>query len=153
MARVFVYGTLRAGGSNHARMGGARRLGPATVRGRLYSLGWYPGLVLDSSAGVVHGEVFELTSAAHLSELDAYEGCHADQAGPHEYQRVRAEVAMAGGPVAAWLWVWQPPINGARVEVAGGDWLGAAPLGGRPVGVDEALAASEAVDLGGLAGA
>jgi gamma-glutamylcyclotransferase (GGCT)/AIG2-like uncharacterized protein YtfP len=123
-------------------MNAARWLGAATVRGRLYSLGWYPGLILDAGAGEVRGDVFELTGSAQLAALDIYEGCHATQAGPHEYQRVGAEVAMDGETLTAWVWVWQPPANAARVRIATSDWLGALPLGGRPTGVDEALAAS-----------
>ena len=139
--RVFVYGTLRRGGCNHVRMEGARWLGTGTVRGRLYSLGWYPGLVLDSHAGEVHGDVFEVTAASHLADLDTYEGCHADQPGPHEYQRVTARVAMAHGPVDAWMWVWQPPADAERAQMLCGNWLDPSPLRGRPTRVDESLAA------------
>lgn len=139
--RVFVYGTLRRGGCNHGRMDGARRLGAATVRGRLYSLGWYPGLILDSNALEVLGEVFELTEPNHLAELDRYEGCHPDRPGPHEYQRVEAEVTTRHGPLSAWIWVWQPPRGAALPPAVGADWLDPLPLGRRPVRVDQPLAA------------
>ncbi len=39
---VFVYGTLRRGGSNHFRMEGAEFLSAATVNGRLYRSFYQP---------------------------------------------------------------------------------------------------------------
>lgn len=75
-ALVFVYGTLKRGGSNHRWMDGQRYLGPArTVAGHtLYSLGDYPGLVADPAdrAGV-EGELWAVDAAA-LARLDAFEG-------------------------------------------------------------------------------
>lgn len=76
MTRLFLYGTLRRGGSAHHRMSGQRFLGEArTVGGYgLYRLSGYPGLVAvpEHAAGVV-GEVWEVDDAA-LGALDAYEG-------------------------------------------------------------------------------
>src|SRR5206468_12951381 len=46
-------------------------LGPATVSGRLYDLGPYPGMVLDEAAARVHGELFALPDdPALLASLD-----------------------------------------------------------------------------------
>lgn len=76
MIRLFLYGTLRRGGSAHHRMSGQRFLGDArTAPGYgLYRLSGYPGLVAvpDHAEGVV-GEVWEVDDAA-LAALDAYEG-------------------------------------------------------------------------------
>ncbi|MEO8614231.1 MAG: gamma-glutamylcyclotransferase family protein, partial [Luteolibacter sp.] len=44
---VFVYGTLRRGGSNHFRMDGAEFITAGRIAGRMYKIDWYPGLVLD----------------------------------------------------------------------------------------------------------
>jgi gamma-glutamylcyclotransferase (GGCT)/AIG2-like uncharacterized protein YtfP len=59
---VFVYGTLKRGGSNHHYLAGQQYLGAAhTVPGfNLYSLGTYPGLVTDPAATCgVAGELCE----------------------------------------------------------------------------------------------
>lgn len=118
--RVFVYGTLRRGASNHRRLAGAAWVGDGTVRGRLYRIDWYPGLVLDDAAGEVRGEVHEV-DAATLAALDAYEGS--------EYRRVRVAVVggvASGGPgtvLEAWAWEWIGPIDEAR-RIRSGDWLG-----------------------------
>lgn len=75
-ALLFVYGTLKRGGSNHGWMGGQTFLGLArTVPGlTLYSLGEYPGLVADAAdrEGVT-GELWAVDAAA-LARLDKFEG-------------------------------------------------------------------------------
>lgn len=73
---VFVYGTLKRGGSNHAQIAGQLCLGLArTAPGfTLYSLGEYPGLVADpADRSGVSGELWSVDSAA-LARLDAFEG-------------------------------------------------------------------------------
>jgi gamma-glutamylcyclotransferase (GGCT)/AIG2-like uncharacterized protein YtfP len=76
MTTLFVYGTLKRGGSNHAFLAGQRFLGAArTAPGfTLFSLGSYPGLVAapDDSAGVT-GELWSVDDAC-LARLDVLEG-------------------------------------------------------------------------------
>jgi gamma-glutamylcyclotransferase (GGCT)/AIG2-like uncharacterized protein YtfP len=76
MTTVFVYGTLKRGGGNHAFLAGQRYLGDArTVPGfTLYSLGDYPGLVRapGDTAGVT-GELWVVDYDC-LAELDRLEG-------------------------------------------------------------------------------
>jgi gamma-glutamylcyclotransferase (GGCT)/AIG2-like uncharacterized protein YtfP len=76
---LFVYGTLRRGAqpNGHAALlhGAARFVGRGRVRGRLYRVSWYPGLV-DSDDGhdTVVGDVFALPAGESLlAALDAYE--------------------------------------------------------------------------------
>ncbi len=73
---VFVYGTLKQGGSNHHYLAGQTLLGTArTVAGyTLYSLGGYPGLVAEPAAAEgVAGEIWAV-EAACLRRLDILEG-------------------------------------------------------------------------------
>lgn len=76
MSLVFVYGTLKRGGSNHHYMAGQKFLGIArTPPGyRLYDLGGHPGMILksDDRDGVT-GEVWSV-DAACLAQLDVLEG-------------------------------------------------------------------------------
>src|SRR3989442_236162 len=76
MTRVFVYGTLKRGGANHAFLAGQKFLGDArTAPGfTLFSLGDYPGMVPspDDRDGVT-GEVWAI-DAACLARLDQLEG-------------------------------------------------------------------------------
>jgi gamma-glutamylaminecyclotransferase len=74
---VFVYGTLKRGGSNHAFLGGQTFLGEArTVPGfQLYELNGYPGMVAENAprAEGVTGEVWSV-DAGTLKQLDLLEG-------------------------------------------------------------------------------
>jgi gamma-glutamylcyclotransferase (GGCT)/AIG2-like uncharacterized protein YtfP len=113
---VFVYGTLRRGGSNHFRMDGARFVTAATVRGRLYHIDWFPGLLLDADAGEITGETYQVPSTM-MAALDHFEG--------DSYRRVLAEVscdAAHEAPRAAWLWEWLGPVDEGR-RIASGDWF------------------------------
>jgi len=74
--KIFVYGTLKRGGSNHACLRDQEFLGEAcTVPGfTLYSLGSYPGMVPDlTDRHGVAGEVWSVDEKT-LAELDALEG-------------------------------------------------------------------------------
>jgi gamma-glutamylaminecyclotransferase len=76
MTRLFIYGTLKRGGSNHAHLAGQKFLGEArTAPGyTLYSLGSYPGMVAQATdrKGVI-GEIWAVDKTA-LLRLDAFEG-------------------------------------------------------------------------------
>ena len=73
---VFVYGTLKRGGSNHGLLAGQDFVGPARLAPGfvLYSLGDYPGLVAEAGAADrVTGELWAVDDAA-LARLDELEG-------------------------------------------------------------------------------
>ena len=72
--RVFVYGTLLAGESNHRHLASARFVGEAKTEAafRLYDLGPYPGLVAVGGDAVM-GEVYEVDEPI-LAMLDRLEG-------------------------------------------------------------------------------
>jgi gamma-glutamylcyclotransferase (GGCT)/AIG2-like uncharacterized protein YtfP len=78
MARtvLFFYGTLKTGGRANHLLAGADCLGPAWTLPlyRLYSLGPFPGMVLDRANGMaIHGELWAVDDAL-LARLDRYEG-------------------------------------------------------------------------------
>jgi len=76
MNTVFVYGTLKRGGSNHLFLRGQKFLGDArTAPGfTLYSLGHYPGMVRAPGDTVgVTGELWSVDEEC-LAELDRLEG-------------------------------------------------------------------------------
>lgn len=133
---VFVYGTLRQHASNAFRMKGASWQGIRIVRGRLYQISWYPGLVLDSQGGAVAGELFSVTPS-QLRELDEFEGVPAGLLEGDEYRRVRILTEVApengrlpewevgsgdGGAEEAWVWEWKGDPANAQL-IASGDWL------------------------------
>jgi gamma-glutamylcyclotransferase (GGCT)/AIG2-like uncharacterized protein YtfP len=73
--RIFVYGTLKRGHSNHHYLRGQTFVGMAMThpKFRLHDLGGYPGMVLDERDGVsIHGEVWEVDDRC-LANLDVLE--------------------------------------------------------------------------------
>lgn len=119
---VFVYGTLRRGGSNAFRMDGATFHGCGTVAGRLYRISWYPGLVLDPEADRVTGDLFQ-ASGEQLAALDEFEGLAAGEIEGSEYRRVKATVLQASGEaVTAWVYEWKGSVSEAYT-IPDGDWL------------------------------
>ncbi len=113
MHRIFVYGSLMQGQSNHGLLAGSRSGGPARTLPRytLLDLGEFPGLLAGGTTAV-SGEVYEV-SAAVLAELDRLEE-H-----PNVYERL--PVALASGePAQAYL--LQPRRRRGAPEIGSGRW-------------------------------
>jgi gamma-glutamylcyclotransferase (GGCT)/AIG2-like uncharacterized protein YtfP len=128
---LFVYGTLMTaaagaglGGDMRARLQReAESLGEATMAGRLYDLGRYPGLVEAAGADeLVHGEVFRLADPASVFIwLDAYEDVRPDEPASEYARVVRTARLMSGGEVEAWVYLYRGDIARAR-HVPDGRW-------------------------------
>lgn len=125
MTELFIYGTLRHGGSNHFRMEGAEFLGAGRIAGRIYKIDWYPALVCGG-AGEVMGELY-LVSEEHLRALDVFEGIAPEEGESRGYRRVKVEVTLdSGEKESAWAWEWIGDL-GSALECDTGDWLGYEP--------------------------
>jgi gamma-glutamylcyclotransferase (GGCT)/AIG2-like uncharacterized protein YtfP len=119
---VFVYGTLRRGGSNHFRMAGAEFLSPGCISGRLYRIDWYPGLVLDPAGDEIHGEIYSVGPEL-LSALDAFEGLSAGEIEGSEYRRIQTSVIKQDSQLlSAWVWEWRGIVDESQ-RLFDGDWL------------------------------
>ena len=119
---VFVYGTLRRGGSNHFRLAGADFIASATVAGRLYHIDWYPGLVLDDAGDEIHGEVYSVGPEL-LADLDVFEGLAAGELKGSEYRRVETQaVGQDSRILNAWVWEWIGLTDESQ-RLTDGDWL------------------------------
>lgn len=123
---LFVYGTLLRSAARpmHATLCAVASLvGPARVRGRLYLIAHYPGLVLDDEAGWVVGELYRLRDPVVLDPLDEYEGARRHDAEPREYRRVRRTVQLRTGSLhPAWIYEYGRSTEG-RALIASGDFL------------------------------
>ncbi|MEL6972858.1 MAG: gamma-glutamylcyclotransferase family protein [Bacteroidota bacterium] len=117
---IFVYGSLMRDVPSAASAWlkvHAQLLAVDTIRGFLYDLGQYPGLVVDdASPHFVKGEVHQLyQQETGLSYLDAYEGI--GLAYP-EYERIRA-----GTSAGHLCWVYQcMPVGRAFPLITSGDY-------------------------------
>ncbi len=99
--------------------------GKARVKGRLYDVGGYPGLVLDGMAGPVQGELYRLERPGRAFRvLDGYEGCRPPGAGEGEYRRVRCGVIVENGMTArAWVYEYARSVDGLTLLPEGGYFL------------------------------
>ncbi len=123
---VFVYGTLRGGGSNDiARLAQVARLAPpvrvadASIAGTLYDLGAYPGALLGG-AGRVRGEVYRITPALE-ARLDVLEEVAADDSG--EYRKREVVVEADGRRWSCLVYEIHPDRLAGRAAIASGDWF------------------------------
>ena len=119
---VFVYGTLRRGGSNHFRLAGAEFVTAGTIAGRMYRIDWYPGIVLDAAGDEIQGEVYAVDPEL-LAALDVFEGLSAGEIEGSEYRRVRTTVMRQDSQtLSAWVWEWLG-ITDETQRLTDGDWL------------------------------
>lgn len=118
---VFVYGTLRSGGSNDiARFQPApQRVADAVIAGTLYDLGAYPGAVLGGEGRVV-GEIYRI-SAALEARLDLLEEVKPDGSG--EYVKRELRVAAGGLLLTCLVYEIHPDRIVGRPVIESGDWL------------------------------
>lgn len=108
--RLFVYGTLKSGLSNHGWMRGQTFLGRAVTapRYRMHDLGGYPGMV-ETGVGVpIEGEVWEV-DAACLRRLDVLEGV---AEGEYALTPIELDGEWQGRGVMGYLYL--KPVTGRR---------------------------------------
>lgn len=122
---LFVYGTLMPASGHPMALRLAAQstvIGLGTVAGRLYDLGRYPGVVLETAPGErVHGVALALHRPQHtLAWLDAYEGAGETDPEPQGYARVITAVQLTKGQkVAAWIYDYRGPLAFARRLASG----------------------------------
>ena len=125
---VFVYGTLRRGDVRDiTRMYPPPQfVGWASVAGRLYDLGAYPGVVLGGT-GRVAGEVYAI-SAELENRLDAIEEVWPQQTGEYSKQQVRVQVRSRETEsetleLDCLIYEINPARTAGKPVIASGDWL------------------------------
>ena len=123
---LFSYGTLQPGlapAEIAPVVQKLHRVGRAYVRGVLYDLGSYPGLVLGESGMKVWGQVFALPAdAVALRQLDEYEEFDPSDPARSQFIRTRClSVLESGREVATWIYVYNRDPGTAPV-IANGDF-------------------------------
>lgn len=123
---IFVYGSLMAGVRSrvaqtfHAQ---SEFVSTGQVRGRLYDLGQYPGLVLGRAENYVQGHIFRiLNTEVLLPFLDEYEGLLPDDPAASEYRRQAAEVEAAARSYRCWMYLYNQVVDDLRL-IESGDYL------------------------------
>ena len=118
---VFVYGTLRAGGSNDiARLRPAAHfVGPAEIAGTLYHLGAYPGATLGGS-GRLQGEVYRIEPALE-AQLDLLEEVMPNDEG--EYRKRQLAVRVGDRLLDCLVYEIHSRRIVGRPVIVSGDWF------------------------------
>ncbi len=125
---LFVYGTLRKArdGSVHPFLRQSQFFQPASVAGRLYLIGHYPGAVVDSlnSGSRIQGEVYRLPEPVRQFEmLDDYEECTEQYPQPHEYRRIAVKTRLSNGlKIQTWMYEFNHQVTGLK-WLTGGDYI------------------------------
>jgi gamma-glutamylcyclotransferase (GGCT)/AIG2-like uncharacterized protein YtfP len=139
---LFVYGTLRPDAPKSRALAkqmaalltkNARHIGKGALRGQLYLVDWYPGLVPShSNADRVHGDVYEVPAGSDLLDtLDAYEEATSGQDRRGEYHRRKLRVTLADGrKLMAWVYVYNRKVRAAQL-LPFGDFTRARPVARR----------------------
>jgi gamma-glutamylcyclotransferase (GGCT)/AIG2-like uncharacterized protein YtfP len=111
---LFVYGTLQPGRAPAEIAPTVRRLSPVGdgfVRGHLYDLGEYPGIVLDETGEKITGKIFRLPQEPEvLKRLDEYEEFDAAQPEGSLFVRKEWPVTRKNGSkkLICWVYVYNP---------------------------------------------
>lgn len=107
---IFVYGTLRRDspeGAHKSYLHGTDFISPAKIRGQLFMVDYYPGLVLTDADHWALGEVYLIQHEGQLHDLDVYEGCAKKSPQPHEYARHIVDVILSDGEILqAWAYLY-----------------------------------------------
>ncbi|SIT42568.1 Gamma-glutamyl cyclotransferase [Paraburkholderia piptadeniae] len=127
MQNVFVYGTLRAGEINDIGAAAARNditaptlVGSATVRGRLFDFGSYPGLVPDDAGIHVQGDVYEIDDGL-VAVLDEIEEVYPGVEGLFLPREVTVEIE--GASITCRYYPVQREAVKGLPEIRSGDWV------------------------------
>ena len=125
--RVFVYGTLRKGGCLAGSLANCTRT-PAALKGRLYDLGWYPGIYLDENGIEIVGEIVEV-DAEQLIKLDGIEGFRGYD-GNSLYHRIwvpekKLNLKVRDNFGGCWVYTYNRPESELKPQslVRSGDWF------------------------------
>jgi gamma-glutamylcyclotransferase (GGCT)/AIG2-like uncharacterized protein YtfP len=111
---LFVYGTLLNDDNEFGNYLRKNSIVYSTgkVKGSLYDIGEYPGVVLSDGDEYVYGTIFQLNDpVSALKILDEYEGFGEDQPQPNEYVRVLTEVETETDIIICWIYVYNLPVD------------------------------------------
>jgi gamma-glutamylcyclotransferase (GGCT)/AIG2-like uncharacterized protein YtfP len=114
---IFIYGSLRRGsaGAMSVRFPSSTFIDHARVRGNLYDLGSYPGMLLNQSSSLVTGEVYEVDDEL-LIKLDGFE------ASSH-YVRKALEISLGDQARKCWTYEPDPEFYSLHTLIPAGDWI------------------------------
>lgn len=108
---LFVYGTLRPEATAMLPQG-FRPVCPASAKGNLYTISWFPGAIFSKTGGDIVGHLLEILPNYDrekcLASLDRYEGYHPD-ADPETnlYNRIMVPVKRHDTGEEIFCWAYE----------------------------------------------
>jgi gamma-glutamylcyclotransferase (GGCT)/AIG2-like uncharacterized protein YtfP len=115
---LFVYGTLLSGYDDKASHNYLNRfgelVGKATMKGKMFMVDYYPGVVLTNENSIVRGELYQIIDAESLFDfLDKYEECVITDILHSEYKREMVDVTLksTGQIYQAWVYLYNQPTD------------------------------------------
>lgn len=120
---IAVYGSLRRGSYANGLLKGAKYLGQDKISGDLYSLGNYPGLLLDSDEPVlVDLYLLPEDDEGLLISIDRYEGYFNDD--EEDSLFVRRKVTTLEGVLEVYIYEYNGTILPQyHTAIPSGDWF------------------------------
>lgn len=124
---LFAYGTLMQPWSHPAARflhTHSDYLGPAAIRGYLYDLGEYPGLIYDAESPTwVKGQLFRLKDPGQLLPyLDDYEGAVETDPDSGLYRKELLPVLHQQRQVSSWVYIYNQ-LRASDKLIPEGDYL------------------------------
>lgn len=118
---LFVYGGLLKGMTLSPFIEGAKYLGPAFIKAKIYFLGQFPGIVQGND--IVFGELYELDKN-ELPALDKIEDYHPDNIEKSSYIRKEVEVHTLPGntKIVADAYFYNRAIEQEHIYIPHGDY-------------------------------
>ena len=119
MHRVFVYGTLKKGFSNHNRIlaGYDIKISPVWTYGELYDLGYFPAMTEGENK--VYGELIEFDNLEILKRVDYLEGYRGENSNYNFYERRIIQIFTDKNEVRAWAYF----LNKSKIIEHDGDLI------------------------------
>ncbi len=109
---VFVYGTLKSGGSNHSFLRGSEFIKKDSISGLMFSCPDFPMVIPDpANLNLITGEVYEITKKV-MKKLDWVE-CH-----PDFYCR---EKVITENGLEVWVYFYKDSLEGLE-SIPSGNW-------------------------------
>ncbi len=120
---LFVYGTLLQPGNpfaNYLNLN-STYLSRGKVKGILYDIGEYPGLIISNNAqNYVYGHIYKLhNTKQNLCVIDDYEGVGPEHEQPNLYRREIATIETQNRVIDTWIYRYNLPVDGLPLIASG----------------------------------
>ncbi|WP_126969746.1 gamma-glutamylcyclotransferase family protein [Gynurincola endophyticus] len=126
---LFVYGSLRKGFQHEAYQyirDNFSLIGEASVKGKLYNVGEYPGAIPCEEDRFIKGELYQAHSASAfkwaIAQLDDYEGLTVEKGETALFQRKLEVLTGEYATIKAWVYWYNLPYEHLPL-IESGDYL------------------------------